>query len=217
MISRIIFCFVALTLLAGNSAGAWAEQRLALVVGNASYQAVSPLANPVRDAEVVNALLESAGFDVTIANNLGQTDMRRTIREFAAKLADNGEDTVALVYFAGHGVQIDGQNYLLPVDATVTQESDVAFEAVRLADVMNLLNSGPSKTRIVILDACRNNPFDILKNKIGRGFAMVNAPAGTIVAYSTSPGATAEDGKHCQCHEAKYNPDHRRDFPGSCV
>jgi hypothetical protein len=129
---------------------------------------------------------------VTKAADLGQVEMRRAVRDFAEKLAAKGEDTVAVVYFAGHGVQVDGENYLLPVDAKIAREADIALEAVRFADVMNSLERIRSKVRIVFLDACRNNPFD--DGKAPRGLAIVNAPEGSLVAYSTSPGATAEDG-----------------------
>jgi hypothetical protein len=101
---------------------------------------------------------------------------------------------VALVYYAGHGLQVDGDNYLVPVDAQITQEADVPLQAVRLADLMNALAAVPSKTRIVMLDACRNNPFSALNKTGGRGLAMVDAPNGSIISYATAPGSEAEDG-----------------------
>lgn len=219
MLNRILFWITTLLVLSSTSVGAWAKDRYALVVGNSSYQAVTALPNPGRDALAVEQLLTSSGFEVTTAVDLGQKEMRRAVSDFAAKLANKSKDTVALVYFAGHGVQLDGQNYLLPVDAKLTREADIALEAVRLSDVMNVLNTIPSATRIVILDACRNNPFEGIISKgrrglarvdengaktpvrnvpggntVARGLAIVNAPAGTLVAYSTSPGSTAEDG-----------------------
>jgi hypothetical protein len=210
MFHRIILSLLTIVMLTSSSLGAWAKERFALVLGNSNYQAITTLANPVRDAKSITNLLKTAGFDVTTALDLGQTDMRRAVADFAAKLADKSKDTVALVYFAGHGIQVDGKNYLLPVDAKLKAQADVALEAVKLADVMNVLNSVPSKTRIVILDACRNNPFaELADNKsrglirvsnrgsgdlAAKGLAIVNAPAGTLVAYSTSPGATADDG-----------------------
>ncbi|NNE21816.1 MAG: caspase family protein [Rhizobiales bacterium] len=195
MLNRLLYCLVALTMLIGSSTGAWAQERLALIVGNSKYQSLPTLANPSWDVQAIGSLLNSAGFEVTTALDLGQVGMRRKVREFTSALAAKGPDSVALVYFAGHGVQIDGQNYLLPVDAKIKTAADVPLEAVRLADVMNLLNEAPSQTRIVILDACRNDPFDAIKDKIGRGLAIVNAPAGTVVAYSTSPGSVAYDGE----------------------
>ena len=194
MLKRIGFALLALAALVGTSAGALAEGRFALVLGNSKYQAVPALPNPVRDAESVTDLLSTAGFEVSLALDFGRSDMHRAVRDFATKVAEKGKDTVVLVYFAGHGLQIDGENYLLPVDAKIERESDVALEALRLTDVMNMLDTIPSKARIVILDACRNNPFEDIKDKTGRGLAIVNAPAGTVVAYSTSPGTQAEDG-----------------------
>lgn len=193
MLNRLAVSFLALAMTVCASAGAWAAERFALVIGNSKYETIGILPNPTKDADAVTGFLDSAGFEVTSALDLGREDMTRAVRDFAGKLADKGEDSVALIYFAGHGLQIDGANYLLPVDADISRESDVALEAVRLADVMNMLDTIASKTRIVILDACRNNPFEDI-NEAGRGLAIVNAPAGTIVAYSTSPGTVAADG-----------------------
>ncbi|MGI9383406.1 MAG: caspase family protein [Methyloligellaceae bacterium] len=194
MLKRFGFAVLALAALIGASAGASAEERFALVLGNSKYQAAPALPNPVRDAESVSDLLSNAGFEVSLALDFGRADMHRAVRDFAKKIVGKGKDTVVLVYFAGHGLQIDGENYLLPVDAKIERESDVALEGLRLADVMNVLDTIPSKSRIVILDACRNNPFKQIDAKTGRGLAIVNAPAGTVVAYSTSPGTQAEDG-----------------------
>lgn len=194
MLNRLAVFFLALLMTICASAGAWAAERFALVIGNSKYENIGVLPNPVRDADAVTGFLESAGFEVTSALDLGREDMTRAVSDFAGKLADKGEDSVALIYFAGHGLQIDGANYLLPVDADIEGEADVALEAVRLGDVMNMLDTISSKTRIVILDACRNNPFKDL-GEAGRGLAIVNAPAGTVVAYSTSPGTTAADGE----------------------
>jgi hypothetical protein len=193
MINRFILAFVALLALPGTS-NALAEGRFALVLGNSNYQQVSALPNPTKDAKAVKAMLEEANFEVDSALDLGQSDMLGAVRDFAGKLADKGKDSVALIYFAGHGIQVDGENYLIPVDAKITQSQDVPLEAIRLADVMNLMSAVPSKTRIVILDACRNDPFKDIAKSTGRGLAIVNAPEGSIVAYSTSPGAVAEDG-----------------------
>ncbi|GAB4233514.1 MAG: hypothetical protein Kow0032_16810 [Methyloligellaceae bacterium] len=187
-----LFVLAAVALL-GAAAQAAAKERFALVIGNSNYRSVEALPNPANDAEAMGRLLKAAGFQVTYATDLGQNEMRRAVRDFSDMLADKGEDTVALVYYAGHGVQIDGQNYLIPVDAVVERESDVALEAVRLADLLTILETAPSKTRIVILDACRNNPFEDI-GTAPRGLAIVNAPAGSVIAYSTSPGTVAEDG-----------------------
>jgi caspase domain-containing protein len=177
-----------------GAGSALAESRIALVIGNSAYQSVSPLANPANDARAMGELLTAAGFEVVAAPDLTQESMRRAIGDFAGKVAAKGRDTVALVYYAGHGVQVDGENFLVPVDAHVEREADVPLQAVRLADLMNALAAVPSKTRIVLLDACRDNPFSEINKTSGKGLAIVDAPAGSLVSYATAPGGTAEDG-----------------------
>ena len=172
---------------------ALAENRVALVIGNSSYRSVTTLRNPANDASAVTGVLTNAGFEVMSVSDVTQGDLRRAIRDFAAKVTEKGADTVALVFYAGHGLQVDGENFLVPVDARIEREGDVAIETMRLADVMNALAAVPAKIRIVMLDACRNNPFEAL-SKGGKGLAIVDAPTGSIVAYSTAPGAEAQDG-----------------------
>jgi uncharacterized caspase-like protein len=195
MFRRSIGLVASLLLICGIASGAvGADPRLALVIGNSDYRNVVTLPNPAKDADAMDEFLRKAGFDVTPANNLTQSGMRDALRAFADKVAGAGSDAVALVYYAGHGVQIDGDNFLIPVDARIKREGDVAVAGVRLVDVMNILSAVPAKTRIVILDACRNNPFAAIDKTIGRGLAIVDAPRGSIVSYSTAPGATALDG-----------------------
>ena len=177
------------------SASALAENRIALVVGNSAYKSVTILPNPANDAKAVADMLRSAQFEVIEEPDLSQTALRRVIHEFANKAAQKGPDTISLVYYAGHGIQVDGENYLVPIDADIQRESDVPIEAVRLNDLMTALGSTPSKTRIVILDACRNNPFSEINKITGRGLAIVDAPNGSMVSYSTSPGMQAADGQ----------------------
>ena len=169
-----------------------ADERFALVIGNSKYQAVTPLPNPSRDAQAFSAFLKAAGFEVKTAIDLDQAGMRRAVGDFADSLVGKPADSVALIFYAGHGVQVDGQNYLLPVDARIKREADVALQAIRFSDIMNSLERVRGKTRLVFLDACRNNPF--ADGTTPHGLAMVDAPAGTLVAYSTSPGSEAEDG-----------------------
>jgi len=169
------------------------EQRVALVIGNSNYQNAPQLANPDNDAQSMAQFLNSAGFEVISATDLGQNDMLRVVQDFSAKVSARGPNTVAMVYYAGHGVQLAGENYLVPVDAKVTNQTELVNDSVRLVDVMSTLETIPSRMRIVILDACRNNPFPKL-NDAGRGLAIVDAPNGSIVGYSTAPGAEALDG-----------------------
>jgi len=169
------------------------EQRVALVIGNAAYQTAPRLANPGNDAQSVAQLLNSAGFEVTQATDLTRSDMVRVVQDFSNKVAERGPRTVAMIYYAGHGVQVQGENYLLPVDAKISAPSDLDGNSLRLVDLMGTLETIPSRMRIVVLDACRNNPFPQV-NDAGRGLAIVDAPNGSIVGYSTAPGMEAQDG-----------------------
>ena len=173
------------------------ESRLALVIGQSSYRAVPALPNAANDAKRMTELLGSAGFEVTAAPDLSQGDMRQAISDFANKVTSSGPGTVALVYYAGHGLQIDGENYLVPVDVDPRREADIPLQAVRLNDLMNTLGALPTKMRIFMLDACRNNPFPALAGASPHGLAMVDTKAGasgSFISYSTSPGSEAEDG-----------------------
>jgi uncharacterized caspase-like protein len=178
------------------SRAAAAESRVALVIGQSAYHVVPALPNAENDAKAMAELLRNAGFDVTAAPDLSQNDMRRAISDFAAKVAASGSDTVALVFYAGHGLQIDGENYLVPVDIDPKREADIPLQAVRLNDLMNTLAALPTRMRIFMLDSCRNNPFPTLSHS-GHGLAMVDTKAGSpgsFISFSTSPGAEAEDG-----------------------
>src|SRR5438309_130127 len=185
----------AAVLLGAHSASA--ESRLALVIGQSAYRSVPALPNPANDARAVTQLLTDSGFEVSTAADLSQDQMRQVVSEFAGKVAAKGADTVALVFYAGHGLQIDGENFLVPIDIDPKREADIPIQAVRLNDILNTLTSVPSKMRILMLDACRNNPFPNISATAGRWLAIVDAKTGspgTFVSFSTSPGAEAEDG-----------------------
>ena len=169
------------------------EQRVALVIGNAHYKNAPELANPDNDAQAMAQFLNKAGFEVTSAIDLTQNDMIRVVQDFSSKVAARGPNSVAMVYYAGHGVQLAGENYLVPVDANVSTPNDLTSNSLRLVDLMATLESIPSRMRIVLLDACRDNPFPGV-NDAGRGLAIVDAPNGSIVGYSTAPGTPALDG-----------------------
>jgi uncharacterized caspase-like protein len=180
-----------------SSHAAFAENRVALVIGQSNYRAVVPLPNPANDAKAVSQMLTDSGFEVLTAADLSQTELRAKVGDFAAKVAEKGPDTVALVFYAGHGLQIDGENFLVPVDVDPKRETDIPLQAVRLNDILNTLASVPSKTRILLLDSCRNNPFPDINKTAARGLAIVDAKTGapgTFMSFSTSPGAEAEDG-----------------------
>ena len=180
-----------------GASSAFAENRIALVIGQSAYRSVPALPNPANDAKAVTQMLTDSGFEVSTASDLSQSEMRQQVSEFAGKVAAKGADTVALVFYAGHGLQIDGENYLVPVDIDPKREADIPIQAVRLNDVLNTLTSVPSKMRILMLDACRNNPFPDISKTSGGGLAIVDAKIGapgTFLSFSTSPGAVAEDG-----------------------
>src|SRR5262245_29374339 len=175
------------------SAGvASAERRVALIIGNSNYKNVQPLANPARDATAVGAMLKKAGFEVVESKlDLGNTAMRRTIREFTstAKNAD-----IAVVYYAGHGIEFDGTNYLIPVDAELASDVDVEDETISLDRIMRMLDP-VKRLRLVILDACRENPFGkkmtrtIASRSMGRGLAKIEVTStDTLVALVCRQG-----------------------------
>jgi Caspase domain len=191
-----------------------AEQRVALVIGNSNYQNAAQLANPGNDAQSMGEFLSSAGFEVISATNLTQNDMIRVVQDFSAKVAARGPNTVAMVYYAGHGVQLEGENYLIPIDAKVASPRELVGDSLRLVDVMATLEAIPSRVRIVMLDACRNNPFPSVVDA-GRGLAIVDAPNGSIVGYSTAPGTEAQDGNggHSPYASAFLRLAHERNLP----
>jgi uncharacterized caspase-like protein len=177
---------------------AFAGKRVALVLGNSAYQNVAPLPNPVNDGAVIAATLTQAGFDVVDSrHDLPAAETRRALRDFADRARDAD---IAVVYYAGHGMEVDGTNYLIPVDAKLERDSDVYDEAFSLDRV--LLAVEPAKQlRLVILDACRDNPFaksmkrTVASRAIGRGLAKVEPTSpNTLIAYSAKAGSTALDG-----------------------
>ena len=167
------------------------EKRVALVIGNSAYE-TSPLKNPVNDAQDMAQTLRGLRFDVIYRENLNKNDMKRAIREFGAKIQSG---SVGLFYYAGHGVQVQGVNYLVPVDAKVEREEEIEFECVDAGFVLAQMSHAKNSMNIVILDACRNNPFARSYRSTSRGLALMGAPTGTLIAYSTEPGSVASDGK----------------------
>ncbi len=168
------------------------EKRLALVIGNSSYKD-SPLRNPVNDAKSIATELQNLGFTVMLYTDIGQDEMKKQMRAFGEKLA--AQKGIGLFYFAGHGIQMGGQNFLVPVDAQIEKEQDVELEAVDLRRLTGELDYARNDLNIVILDACRNNPFARSFRSGGNsGLATTIAPQGTFIAYATAPGSVASDG-----------------------
>lgn len=169
--------------------------RLALIIGNSGYRSVSELDNPVHDARLIAKTLKGLGFSVTTAVDLGQIEMKRAIAQFGRDLRAAGSDATGLFYYAGHGVQSFGNNYLLPVDVALSDAADLDLMAVEAQTVLRQMASARNRTNLVILDACRNNPFENVADLDESGLAEMKAPTGTFLAYATAPGAVAMDGE----------------------
>jgi hypothetical protein len=170
------------------------ETRIALVIGNSAYTG-GALPNPANDAKMIGDTLKELGFEVIPRINADQTTMKRAIQEFGARLEKAGPGAVGLFYYAGHGMQLNGKNYLIPTTAQIEREGDVEIEAVSADWVIEQMRYARNRLNIMILDACRNNPF-IHNNRSlgGNGLATIEAPAGILIAYSTAPGSVATDG-----------------------
>ncbi len=195
--SRLLLVFAFIALAHGS---AEAAKRVALVLGNSAYTHAPPLPNPVNDANDVAGKLQALGFTVSLAVDATKTETDAILREFSGAL--EGAE-VALFFYAGHGLQVAGQNYLVPIDAKLAKERDLEFEAVRLDFVLKQMELGrEDKTNVVFLDACRDNPLSrslartmgTRSASVGKGLAQVDAGVGTFIAYSTQPGNVALDG-----------------------
>ncbi|OFY64592.1 MAG: hypothetical protein A2Y71_17145 [Bacteroidetes bacterium RBG_13_42_15] len=167
------------------------EKRLALVMGNSEYSNTLALKNPVSDANLIEGTLKTLGFEVIKRINASKTEMEQAIREFSEKLPDYN---VALFYYAGHGIQVGGENYLIPTNAILDKESDCQWEAVGVNTIVKQFEQVPENVNIIILDACRDNPFKSWSRGAPQGFKMLNTVSGTFVAFATSENSTASDG-----------------------
>lgn len=179
------------------------EIRTALVIGNATYRN-APLRNPVNDAQAVASALRGLGFEVILRENATQRETLDAFREFAFKAA---KSQVRLLYYAGHGAQIKGRNYLMPVDAEVQTEDEITQKGADVTEFLERLGTLPSGVNLVVLDACRNNPFTSTPSQVAdsrrfrtrglapqtAGLAPLQAPSGTLIAFSTAPGSVAVD------------------------
>jgi len=181
-----------------------AERRVALVIGNSAYKNVARLTNPANDATLVGDMFKKAGFDaIDVKLDLNVAEMRKALRDFGGKVRDA---EVAVIYYAGHGIELDGTNYLIPTDAALETDSDVLDETIALDRALFAVE--PAKQlRLIILDACRDNPFaktmkrTIASRAIGRGLAKVEPTSpNTMIAFAAKAGSTASDG------DAKNSP-----------
>ena len=167
------------------------EQRVALVIGNNAYKD-APLTNPVNDARAIADALRASGFAVTLRTDITHRDFLVAVREFGDTLRRGG---VGVFYFAGHGMQIKGRNYLVPAGSTIEREDEVAYAAIDAQAVLDKMEAAGNATNLMILDACRNNPFARSFRSSTQGLAQMEAPAGTLVAFATAPGSVASDGQ----------------------
>ncbi len=167
------------------------EQRLALVIGNAAYKDAL-LLNPVNDARAMAAALKQAGFTVLLHTDVDQRGLLNAVREFGTRLRQGG---TGVFYFAGRGMQIKGRNFLVPVGADIQREDEVAYQALDAQAVLDKMEAAGNGSNLMILDACRNNPFARSFRSSSQGLAQMDAPVGTLVAFATAPGSVASDGQ----------------------
>ncbi len=165
--------------------------RVALVIGNAAYKD-APLSNPVNDAKAMASALRDAGFEVKLHTDIDQRAMAAALRDFGDRLR---RSSVGVFYFAGHGMQIKGRNYLVPVNAEIQREDEVAYGTLDAQAVLDKMDSAGNGLNLMILDACRNNPFARSFRSAAQGLAQMDAPVGTLVAFATAPGSVASDGQ----------------------
>jgi len=166
------------------------EQRVALIIGNNNYEHLSNLKNPINDARAIRDALRNRGFSVIYKENATKRDMKKLVKKFTHQLSKGG---VGMYYFAGHGINVNGINYLVATDSLMDLEDEVEFEALSLNYVLKKMKHAKNRLNIVVLDACRNNPFG--RSGAG-GLAPISNAKGIFVAYATEAGAVASDGKN---------------------
>ncbi|MFW5689938.1 MAG: caspase family protein, partial [Spirochaetota bacterium] len=186
---------IALVILVSFVLPAQEAPRRALVVGNGEYEHFGELRNPQNDAIDVAASLRELGFEVTTVLNADHRTLFGRIRDFGDELAR--EPGVGLFYYAGHAIEVDGTNYLIPTDADIRAQDEVEFASVPLNLVLSKMESAANPTNVIVLDACRDNPLPATARSAGagRGLTVVQAPPGSLIVYATEPGSTADDGQ----------------------
>jgi len=178
---------------AGAGAGSAAERRLALVVGESAY-AVKPLATAANDAGLVAQTLQAAGFDVTGARDLEEAALKQAFRDFLDKAAEAGPGAVVFVYVSGYGLQLEGENYLVPVDARLTRDADIPMRALRVSDYLKPLAASGARLNVVVLDVARASPFQLSGQPIAGGLSLYEPGGRTLLAYNAAPGTIAPEG-----------------------
>jgi uncharacterized caspase-like protein len=170
------------------------EKRMALVIGNGAYQ-TGALATPANDAGLIAQTLQAAGFDVVGARDLDEDSLRHAFRDFVDNVSKAGPDTVVAVYFAGYGLQLEGENYLVPIDADLSRDADVPVRALRLSDYTRALAALHLKATMVVLDAARASPFSLSGQPLAGGLALMEPEPGTLIAFNAAPGTVAADSR----------------------
>jgi hypothetical protein len=192
-VPRVLAAIISIIAMAAFPGGVFAaESRIALVIGNAAYQHANQLTNPRNDAVAMAATLKNLGFDVVAVTDADRVGMVKALADFHKRLQADG---VGLFYYAGHGIQIRGRNYLIPVDAEIAEETDVPLVTLDLETVQQSMDDRGVRLSLFILDACRDSPFERRFRSAGsRGLAPVDAARGSLIAFATAPGRTAADG-----------------------
>lgn len=191
---RLLVFFLMVSLL-GVSVAQAKVSRVALIIGNGAYKNIGRLSNPPNDAKLMAKTLRNLDFEVMEVIDSDQRGIKRSIIDFGARLEKAGRDAIGLFFYAGHGVQVRGTNYLIPLDTYIRREADVEIEAVSAQWVLSQMEFAGNRMNVIVLDACRNNPFTRSFRSSSRGLARMDAPQGSILAYATAPGDVAADGK----------------------
>ncbi|MCC6413537.1 MAG: caspase family protein, partial [Saprospiraceae bacterium] len=169
-------------------------KRIALVIGNGAYQYGNPLTNTLNDADAITRTLQGVGFDVIKVKNASLQELETKLNEFTTRI-ESGNYAVALCFYSGHGIQVGGENYLIPVDANPQREADVKYQCLNAQQIIDHMSEARAATKIMLLDACRNNPLPKTWNRSGgKGLAYMFAPRGTFIGFATAPGTEASDG-----------------------
>ena len=187
-----MLCTVWLMLASGGAVHA--ENRVALVIGNSTYKEISALPNPVNDAKLMTRTLKELGFEVVMTLDANRVEMGRAIRNFGKSLRAAGRDAVGLFYYAGHGVQAHGGNYLIPIAASIEDDADLEIEGLSSSYIMRQMDNAGNRLNLIVLDACRNNPFKGRFRSSQRGLTRIEAASGKLIAFSAGPGQAALDG-----------------------
>lgn len=192
LFSFVVMFFIPVSAFADTDRGLLLNQskKTALVIGNSLYKS-APLKNPQNDASDMAALLKTKGFDTTLVLNGTQREMEKAIRRFGKKIMKGG---IGLFYYAGHGMQVDGVNYLIPVGADITAEDEIKYKAVNTNMILSKMETANNSLNMIFLDACRNNPFARSFRSGNQGLAQMDVTRGSLIAFATSPGRTAADG-----------------------